>query len=103
MSARVKVSKIDDDYERVEYGDFSVVVMRNNGYVNANKLCHDANKDFRNWKANASSKELIRVLSFGAGKAEKDLLQTIARGKNVSIRGTCASKTTHAHRFVVWN
>jgi len=36
---------INDVYAYGKYGDFNVIIMKDNGYINATKLCKDAHKD----------------------------------------------------------
>jgi hypothetical protein len=45
-------------FGRGKYGEFNVIIM-NNGYINASKLCADGGKRFKCWLENKSSKEII--------------------------------------------
>ena len=85
---------INEDYAWAKYGDFKVIMMKENGYINATKLCSDAmiqtgsKKPFKNWKANSNTKELIDVISAPAEISAGDLFITITGGKLTEIRGT---------------
>ena len=63
------MENINDDYAWAKYGNFKVIIMKKNGYINATKFCSDAieqtgsKKPFRNWKANSNTKELIDAVS----------------------------------------
>jgi len=39
---------IDDKYAYGKLGNFKVMLMKKNGYINATKLCKDAKKEFSN-------------------------------------------------------
>ena len=51
-------------------------------------FCDNNDKQFKNWKRNESSKELIKFVSSYAQIRADDLLIEIKGGKNVEIRGT---------------
>ena len=50
---------INDDYAYSKYGDFTVIMMISNRYINATKLCKQHGKKFKNWIRNESIKQLI--------------------------------------------
>jgi hypothetical protein len=52
---------IDDKYAYGKYSDFKVIIMKDNRYINATKLCKKYNKELKNWLRNDISKELINV------------------------------------------
>jgi hypothetical protein len=62
MISDICFQQIRDNYWFGQYGQFKVVMMKDNGYINASKLCKDGNKDFRDWKRNVHSQELINTL-----------------------------------------
>jgi hypothetical protein len=80
--------KINNDFGYSVCGNLCVMVMYKNNYVNASKLCHDANKQFHHWKANITSKELISELSSAINIPINELILTVAGGKNIELRGT---------------
>ena len=57
---------ISDEYCYGKYGDFNVIMMKKNGYINATKMCRDiseqteSKKEFRNWKENKSVRDRIK-------------------------------------------
>lgn len=51
---------INDTYSYGKYGDITVIIMNTNSYVNVTKLCNEYGKEFRHWKENNGSKELIK-------------------------------------------
>ncbi|QGM48853.1 N1R/p28-like protein [Magpiepox virus] len=55
---------IDDRFSWVRYDDFEIVVMKENGYVNATKLCILGNKRLSDWLNMESTKELIREAEY---------------------------------------
>ena len=50
---------IDEKFAYGKYGDFKVIIMKENKYINATKLCGEHNKRFENWLRNDNSKILI--------------------------------------------
>lgn len=54
--------------------------MKSNGYINMTKLCDNNNKEFKNWKRNKSSQELIEFLISVAQIPSTDLFIEIAGG-----------------------
>ncbi|AEQ33377.1 KilA-N and DUF3627 domain-containing protein [Megavirus chiliensis] len=93
---------INDEYALGKFGDLEVVMMRENGYVNATNLCKKCGKDYKNWKRNDNSKELekelIKQLSSGAQNRVREkssahyraaeVTHTVKGGKLTIIRGT---------------
>ena len=50
---------IDDKYVYGKYGEFQVIIMKENKYINATKLCGEHNKRFDHWLENKNNKNLI--------------------------------------------
>jgi hypothetical protein len=76
---------------RKRYGEFKVIMMRENGYINVTKLCKDGNKEFRNWNTNKSSDLFINEVSSALGLQRSGLLIVINSGNtDTLIRGTYA-------------
>lgn len=94
----ISFEKIDDKYSYGHYGDFNVVIMNSNSYINATKLCNDVvnknggNKRFRKWHENSDTKEFMKTVSSNIGIPISELLITISGGykNNAIIRGTYA-------------
>lgn len=83
---------ISDEYCYGKYGDFNVIMMKKNGYINATKMCRDiseqteSKKEFRNWKENKSARKLVDYISASAGIPPDELfVQPIVANE---IRGT---------------
>jgi len=97
----IKLKKINDEYSRGQYGDFNVIIMNKNRYINATQLCHSANKYFKHWNANKESKELIRALS-KLICVDRDKLIIIVKGGNiVELRGTYVHPKLITH-IAIW-
>lgn len=56
----ISFQDINEEYTYGKYGDFVVIMMKKNGFINATKLCKNySNKQFKHWLENKHSKELI--------------------------------------------
>ncbi|QRI42817.1 N1R/p28-like protein [Cheloniid poxvirus 1] len=55
---------IDNKFCCIRYGNLELIMLKENGFINATKLCNLGNKKFRNWRKLQSSKDLIRIISF---------------------------------------
>ena len=53
---------INSQFSKARYIGVEVVLMNENGYVNATKLCEDGGKRFDNWVENKSNKGKIEFL-----------------------------------------
>ena len=53
---------INDRFAYGLYLNMRVIIMKENGYVNATNLCNLENKEYRQWKRNQYAQELIREL-----------------------------------------
>uniref|UniRef100_A0A6C0C9D6 KilA-N domain-containing protein n=1 Tax=viral metagenome TaxID=1070528 RepID=A0A6C0C9D6_9ZZZZ len=81
------IKMIDSKYSYGYYGTFRVILMNDNGYINATKLCALVGKRFYDWKENKVSIELISALATETEISVIDLIRKVAGGKNVDIRG----------------
>jgi hypothetical protein len=54
---------INDKYAWGNYGEFKVMIMRENGYVNVTKLCKDGGKEFRFWRRLDMANNFIEEVS----------------------------------------
>jgi hypothetical protein len=60
MFTNITFEHINDDYAWGKYmGDFKVIIMKKNGYINATKLCTLGGKHYKHWKENKGTKELF--------------------------------------------
>ena len=85
---------INDYYCFGHYGEFKVIMMKKNGYINATKMCLCISeivriqKDFKQWKMTKNAKELTDEISSSVGIPTDDLMIIITGGKIEVIRGT---------------
>ncbi|ARE67442.1 SWPV2-ORF200 [Shearwaterpox virus] len=60
MDFRCIISEhINDKFCYIEYGDMTLIMMKDNSFINASKLCDLNGKDFRKWLSLSTSKFLI--------------------------------------------
>lgn len=90
----VAFQDVNEDYAWVNYGQFKLLMMKRNGYVNVTKMCDEGGKKFFNWRQNIRSKTLIECLSkelgsLGIPRDLDELLINIISGEN-DLRGTYA-------------
>jgi hypothetical protein len=57
---RIIFDYINTDYAYGKYGEFTVIMMTSNRYINATKLCKQYGKRYDNWTKNDCNKELIK-------------------------------------------
>ena len=50
-------------FARAKYGDFDVVMMKENGYINATNLCENGKKELKNWLRNDLTNDLINFFT----------------------------------------
>ena len=62
MLSNICFQQIRNNYYHGQYGNFSVVIDRDNGYINATKLCSDGGKQFKHWSDTKMCKELVNTL-----------------------------------------
>jgi hypothetical protein len=76
------------EYARGKYGEFEVIIMKKNGYVNATKLCKEKGKRFDHWLENKSSKELVSEVKKSSPGIPGDAIIKITGGNILEVRGT---------------
>ncbi|BCS83770.1 hypothetical protein QLL95_gp0353 [Cotonvirus japonicus] len=82
------IKDIDDNFAEGKLGDFNVIIMKENAYVNATKLCDKSgSKDFYHWKETKKAKELIQELKSSLGKTGEPVILKNMKGNYVT-RGT---------------
>ena len=57
--SKLKIRDIDFNFCIINYGDLEVILMKYNNYVNISKICGLDSKEFKHWKENKKSKELL--------------------------------------------
>ncbi|UWX11393.1 CRPV-284 [Crowpox virus] len=55
--------EIDERFCYIKYDTFELIMMKENNYVNATKLCKLGGKDFHRWKRLEGTKELIKKVN----------------------------------------
>ena len=85
----------EDDKENNEYvygkfGDFKVIIMKKNGYINASKLCEQDNKQLRSWIRNDSSQKLIETVKNMVYEKTGEKTEVIIKINNITnnLRGS---------------
>ena len=98
---------IDDKYAYGKYGEFKIIIMKENKYINATKLC-GKHKRFDNWLRNDDNKILINevenelnISSPHLGTDEKKAMIIVTGGKNTEIRGTYVHDLLISH-IIKW-
>lgn len=92
--SNVSFKDINGDYILGNYGGFKVIIMKKNDYINATKICNDAvtkngtKKEFRYWKQNSNTDDVIEEISKTTGISTNDLMITVTGGKLLDVRGT---------------
>jgi hypothetical protein len=84
---RIIFEDINAEYGRGKYGDFEVIIMKSNGYINATKLCSNGGKKYKNWSRLQGSQELIKYFQENY-KGPDMVFRSIAGGQIIEIRGT---------------
>jgi len=86
---KIGYEAINDKFSYGNYGEFKVILMNSNGYINATKLCASAKKQFVHWMENKQSKALIEsVENEIKNVAEEKAFIKITGTSNTLIRGT---------------
>ena len=66
-------ASINEDYGYCKLGEFNVIIRKEDGWININKLCKDGGKRFSDWKCLKSSKETLKFfdkIMFGGNPQE---------------------------------
>ena len=94
--SNIAFEDITEDYCFGNYGEFKVIMMKKNGYINATKMCQDiseqtgSKKPYYNWKENKTVGDLINEISYEQGIPGASLTIVIGTSdpKIAIIRGT---------------
>ena len=88
----IATDDINDDYCWGNYGNFKVIIMKKNGYINATKIVSDAceDKKFNDWASGEDAIELIEAVAEFARIPVDEIMITITGGNDSTIRGTYA-------------
>jgi KilA-N domain/Protein of unknown function (DUF3627) len=63
MVLEIAFQQIKGNYWYGAYGEFRVVMMKDNGYINATKMCLTGGKDYFKWSRLKSSMELMEAVT----------------------------------------
>src|SRR5438477_8820944 len=99
MISDICYEQIKDDFWYASYLGLKVVMMKSNGYINANKLCSDGGKALKHWLDNKHSKEMlefyqdtlsanarIKALANQVNDSASDGIPSLANQVNISIK-----------------
>jgi KilA-N domain len=87
---------INEQYSYGKYGEFDVIIMRSNGYINATKLYNEGGKMFKNWLPNKTFIELVKAISKSIDVPTTQLIIKNGIGLN-KIRGSYVHPTLITH------
>src|SRR5271156_6627729 len=62
MLSDIAFEQIEGNFWYAAYGPFSVVVMKDSGYINATKLCSSGGMEYKNWSRLQNSQQLINAV-----------------------------------------
>jgi KilA-N domain len=62
MLSCLAYEQINGNYWYAAYDEFNIIMMKDNSFVNATKLCSSRGRDYRNWLRQDQTKELIKYL-----------------------------------------
>lgn len=80
--------QITPKFGRGKYGNLNVIIMVENGYVNATKLCHLGGKQFRKFMETDRWNDLVNHVAVAGNLATDDLKILIRGGDNHEVEGT---------------
>ena len=62
MLSDIAFEQIEGNFWYAAYGPFRVIMMKDNGYVNATKLCSSGGKEYKDWIRNKNGQQLVQAL-----------------------------------------
>src|ERR1051325_3786373 len=90
---------LDNRFCRIQYDEFDLIMMKDNNFINATKLCTLGNKDFHYWLTNKNSKELIEEVKMNDTlNVNKDDAETNPKIDNSSVMIDVGNDTKGEHR-----
>nr|WCB87029.1 CPPV218 N1R/p28-like protein [Cooks petrelpox virus] len=93
---KIKLHHINDKFCYAKLEDVSILVMKDNNYINISKLCKLENKKYKDWECMESSKKVIE-------KIEKDYNVPImirVKGRKISGCYVCIELVHHVTRWI---
>jgi len=94
------VTDINEQYSTAKYDDFSVIMMKKNGYINATKLCQEvakqmgSKKKLKDFFGTNHNKEIVESVSLYTG-IDVDDLKFLVQG------GMKETKGTYVHHLLI--
>src|SRR5271167_3799832 len=88
---KICYQQIYKSYWYANYGDLTVVLHKDAGYVNASLLCKTYKKRFSNWTANKNTKALIAELAKKVGLTVEQMLITVEGGSGKGKKHICGT------------
>lgn len=94
---------IDKNFAYANYGQFKIIVMMKNGYVNATDLYKqgmqtiELKRTLNGWLRSANGTRLIKSASEHTGIPIGDIVCKISNGKNVNVYGT------YVHQLLIFH
>lgn len=88
---KLSYTAIDEEFCYGKFGNFRIIIMTKNGYVNATNLCTQANKNelstktYKEWKKLKISKSYLEEVSKTENISKKDLTCRIKTGNQIII------------------
>ena len=96
--SEVAFAHIKDDYWFAKYFDMYVTIRKEDGYINASRLCKYAGKQLKNWKRNKSS--IVMVAAFEkAHTTPLSFLQKVTTMKDTNENKFISG--TYAHPLLI--
>src|SRR5271156_6827256 len=100
MLSNIAFEQIDGNYWYGAYGEFKVVMMKDNGFINVTKMCKFGGKDYKEWARYKKGQSLIQSLqTYLTQKAISDNQDLSLRdsdgGIHTSLSSPCISIMTN--------
>ncbi|AVG46780.1 N domain-containing protein [Acanthamoeba polyphaga mimivirus] len=95
----ISYKEINDKYSWGKYGSFKVIIMKENGYINATKLIHLASdkKKLNDWTRGKQAEEYITEISEITGLTKNELIIYVAG----SSRYLTQTRGTYMHPLLI--
>ena len=90
VKKNIVLKNINDNFAYSRLGNYKIIIMKNNDFINASQLCIICGRQYKNWKRNSNSKELIN-------KIEKIIENPIISNK----KGTHIVRGSYVHPLIL--
>jgi KilA-N domain len=87
MLSQIAYLQIKENYCYGAYGDFRVVMMKDNGYINVTNMCISGKRNYWDWSRSGTNNELVETVNriLNANTAETALPQAAC----IYVRPAC--------------